>query len=339
VGKLQNAGLQPIIIVGGATSEIGDPTWKSTERVMLGREVIRSNAESILRKLRTLVKFVEPGDGSDDATNVAKLLNNSDWLSKINYMEFLRDFGSLFSVNKMLTMDSVSARLQKQHHISFLEFNYMLLQAYDFLHLFENHGCALQIGGADQWSNMIFGVDLIRRKTGKQAFGLSMPLLTTSSGKKMGKTENGAIWLDSELTNPFDFWQYWRNVDDNDVTKLLKLFTDIELEEIDAVGELVGTARINDWKIRLADEITSFVHNDADSDYPTFAIPNPVKIDEALVLAKLSDSKSAARRLIDGKGIKVDGNVVLDGRYVVAKNAVITAGKKRFVRIVVGRNA
>ncbi|MDR2598407.1 MAG: tyrosine--tRNA ligase, partial [Holosporales bacterium] len=238
VEKLQSFGHNPIIICGGATSRIGDPTWKDKQRVMMNDEMIAENTASILEKLRQLIEFEN-----------CKLLNNYTWLSELNYLEFLRDFGPLFSVNRMLAMDSVSTRLERQQHLSFLEFNYMLLQAYDFLYLFENYGCRMQIGGADQWANMISGVDLIRRKTEKQAIALSIPLLTTSDGGKMGKTTGGTVWLHQDLTSPFNFWQYWRNVDDRDVGKLLKLFTVLSPDEADEIADLAGSDKINEWKI------------------------------------------------------------------------------------------
>jgi tyrosyl-tRNA synthetase len=341
VNKLQAAGASPIIVAGGATGMIGDPTWKDSERVMLGRDSITENTKSILSKLKSLIKF----DGCKK--NKAVLFNNYDWLSHINYIDFIRDFGPLFSVNKMLAMDSVSARLERQQHLSFLEFNYMLLQAYDFWHLSESHGCSLQIGGADQWSNMLAGADLIKRKSGRQVSVMTLPLLTTSSGKKMGKTENGAVWLDSSITSHFDFWQYWRNVDDRDVVKLLKLFTNIDIAEINSASKLVGTEKINEWKVRLADEVTSFVHPDSniegiksgasgrlnDGDYQTFKIERAMQIDEALVIVQLAESKSAARRLIDGNGVKVDGKCVIDCRYTICQDAVVSVGKKRYVKI------
>ncbi|MDR3031402.1 MAG: tyrosine--tRNA ligase [Holosporales bacterium] len=342
VNKLQKAGLKPIVIIGGATSKIGDPTWKDKQRVMLDKNIIQNNTDSIMRKLSRLISF-------DDSKSSAKLLNNDEWLSKINYLEFLRDFGPMFSVNKMLAMDSVSLRLERKQHLSFLEFNYMLLQSYDFLHLFETHNCKLQIGGADQWSNMIFGVDLIRRKTGKQAFGMSMPLLTTSDGKKMGKTENGAIWLDENLTTPFNFWQYWRNVSDSDVSKLLKLFSDLDIDEIDS---FVRSEKINEAKCILADSITKFVHPDTDlrsikstsiglfgktfidvDSLEIFAIPLGTTIDSALVISKLAESKTAARNLINGKGVKIDGVVVEDYKTRLAQNSVLSVGKKKFAKV------
>jgi tyrosyl-tRNA synthetase len=344
IRKLQAAGAHPIVLVGGATSKIGDPTWKDKERVMLDYATVVENVRTITEKLRRLVKF-------DGCENSALLLNNDDWLSKLNYLEFLRDFGSLFSVNKMLTMDSVSRRLERQQHLSFLEFNYMLLQAYDFLYLFENHNCKVQIGGADQWSNMISGVDLIRRKTGQIAVGMSMPLLTNAEGKKMGKTEKGAVWMDEQLMSPFDFWQYWRNVDDRDVTKLMKLFTDLEVDEIERYEALVGHKEMNEAKIKLADEITTFVHpyvnleaihktaaglfggtGEVDN-VETFEIPTGTRIDKALVLTGLASSQTAARRLIDGQGVKIDGQTVKVYDALLEGEHIVSVGKKKFVRI------
>jgi tyrosyl-tRNA synthetase len=345
VKKLQLAGAKPIVIVGGATSKIGDPTWKDVERAMLDYSTILENIESITGKLRKLIKF-------DDCKNPAFLLNNEDWISKINYMEFLRDFGPLFSVNKMLTMDSVSMRLKRKQHLSFLEFNYMLLQAYDFLYLFENYGCKLQIGGADQWSNMIFGVDLIRRRTGKTAIGMSMPLLTNANGKKMGKTEKGTVWLDETLTSPFDFWQFWRNVDDRDLTKLLKLFTDIEITEIDKYESLIGKKEINEGKVLLANSITELVHPEVElqninktakglfekaeydlGNLEIFMIERTTKIDKVLVLINLAATQTTAKRLIDGKGVRIDGQIVDNYDKTLNQDCLISVGKKRFAKV------
>ena len=344
VTKLQSCGCKPIIICGGATSKIGDPTWKDKERKMLDYATFIQNSKALKNRLYEMIEF-------ENCKNSAVLLNNDDWISKINYMEFLRDFGPLFSVNKMLSMDSVRNRLERQQHLSFLEFNYMLLQSYDFYYLFEKHDCKLQIGGADQWSNMISGVDLIRRKTGKTAVGFSMPLLTTANGTKMGKTEAGAIWLDEKLTSHFDFWQYWRNVDDRDVTKLLKLFTDIPVDEIDRYEALVGTSDINQIKIVLADAITSFVHPKEDlksineKSKSLFAAENltdcaeefltakETRIDQFLKESGLAQSLSAARRLIDGKGVKIDGDIVTSYDTILESDKIVSVGKKKFLKV------
>ena len=344
INKLQKLGINAIIICGGATSKIGDPTWKDKERVMLDYQTVLENIKSITLKLKKLVKF-------DNCDNPVRMLNNDDWISKINYVEFLRDYGPMFSVNKMLTMDSVSNRLARQQHLSFLEFNYMLLQAYDFLYLFEKYNCQIQLGGADQWSNMISGVDLIRRKTGKIGIGMSMPLLTNADGKKMGKTEKGAVWMDEQLMSPFDFWQYWRNIDDRDVTKLMKLFTDIEVPEIEQFENLVGTQKMNEKKIMIADAITSMVHPDADletihntacglfnneqsniSCVTEFDITKNTRIDKALVITGLAQSQTAARRLIDGRGVKIDGKIIDRYDELLTSDCVLSVGKKKFAK-------
>lgn len=345
INKLQSLGIKPIIIAGGATSKIGDPTWKDKERVMLDYVTVINNMNSIIAKLKRLIKF-------DNCDNPAIILNNDDWISKINYMEFLRDYGPLFSVNKMLSMDSVSMRLERKQHLSFLEFNYMLLQAYDFLYLFKNYNCKLQIGGADQWSNMISGTDLIRRKTGKVAIGMSMPLLTSANGKKMGKTEKGAVWMDENLMSPFDFWQYWRNVDDRDVVKLMKLFSDIDIDEIEKYELLVGKKEINEIKILLANTITKLVHPEVDlniindsakglflenqlelENIEVFKLEKGINICKALVLTNLTNSLTSARRLIDGKGVKLNKQIVDSYDKTIDNNSILSVGKKKFVKV------
>jgi tyrosyl-tRNA synthetase len=346
VDELQKVGLRPIIVIGGATGKIGDPTWKDHQRAMLELDVIERNISAVVSKLRTLLQFGDTG-------NAAILLNNDDWISKLNYMDFLREYGPSFSVNKMLALDSISARLERQQHLSFLEFSYMLIQAYDFLYLFENYGCKVQLGGADQWANMIFGVDLIRRRTCQLAYGVSTPLLTNSHGLKMGKTEKGAIWLDENLTPVFEFWQYWRNVDDADVPKFLKLFADMSLDEINKCEELIGTATINDMKILLADSVTSFVHPTSDLQsikatasslfgdgcsnctqvINTFSLKRGTKICKALYDTKLATSLTAAKRLIDGHGVRIDGAVIEDYEAIIHDDCIISAGRKRFAKI------
>jgi tyrosyl-tRNA synthetase len=343
VSRLQKAGVKPIVLAGGATGKIGDPTWRDTQRVMLSQDTVSTNIKSIQSKLVELIKF-------DGIANCAVAVNNGDWISKINYMEFLRDFGPLFSINKMLTMDSVSSRLARQQHLSFLEFNYMLLQAYDFWYLFENYDCKIQMGGADQWSNMISGADLIRRKTGKSGVGWSLPLLTNADGKKMGKTESGAVWLDEKLTSPFDFWQYWRNVDDRDVARFLKLFTDMSTEEAEGYNGLVGSRGINEGKVRLADHLTAFVHPSAKLDriksmaegmsseheaVDTFSVDKGTKIDSVLLISKLAGSLTAAKRLVAGKGVRVDGRCVESYLETVSTDCTVSVGKKKFVRIII----
>ncbi|MBR1944582.1 MAG: tyrosine--tRNA ligase [Alphaproteobacteria bacterium] len=352
VKKLNDAGHKPIVLVGGATGKIGDPTWKETQRKMLDYNTILENIKSINQKLMSIFC-------SNINTNSITMVNNDDWLSKLNYMEFLRDFGPLFSVNKMLAMDSVSTRLERQQHLSFLEFNYMLLQAYDFLYLFENYNCTLQIGGQDQWSNIISGIDLIRRKQSisdaksdinkKEAYGLSIPLLLTSDGKKMGKTEGGTVWLDESMLSPFDFWQYWRNVDDKDVIKLMKLFTDLSLDEIKRFEKYVGTKEINEAKIILADAVTSFVHptvplddikssatgKNASNAIDTIQLDSPLQLDKALVKAGLAESATQAKQLITGNGVRIDDVVINDYKYIIEKSCLVSVGKKKLKQFII----
>ena len=342
VKKLHDAGHRPIVLTGGATGKIGDPTWKETQRKMLDYDTILDNIKSINTKLINIF-------GSNIKDNSIIMLNNDDWLSKLNYMEFLRDFGPLFSVNKMLTMDSISSRLQRQQHLSFLEFNYMLLQAYDFLYLFENYNCTLQIGGQDQWSNVISGIDLIRRKQEKEAYGLSIPLLLTSDGKKMGKSESGTVWLDENMLSPLDFWQYWRNVDDKDVIKLMKLFTDLSIDEIEKFTRYVGTKEINEAKIILADAVTLFVHPTVNLDdikiavsgknvseaIETVKLDAPLQLDKALVKAGLSESATQAKQLISGNGVRIDNVVISDYTYIIDKSCLVSVGKKKFKKFVI----
>lgn len=352
VKKLSDAGHKPIILVGGATGKIGDPTWKETQRKMLDYNTILENISSINNKLMSIF-------GSNMKSNSITIVNNDEWLSKLNYMEFLRDFGPLFSVNKMLAMDSVSSRLQRQQHLSFLEFNYMLLQAYDFLYLFENYNCTLQIGGQDQWSNIISGIDLIRRKQSisdstadinkKEAYGLSIPLLLTSDGKKMGKTEGGTIWLNENMLSPFDFWQYWRNVDDKDVIKLMKLFTDLSIDEINKFEQYIGNKEINEAKIILADAVTSFVHPTANindikaaasgrniSDaIDTVQLDSTLQLDKALVKAGLADSATQAKQLISGNGVRIDDVIISDYKYVIDKSCLVSVGKKKLKQFII----
>ncbi len=342
VKKLHDAGHKSIILIGGATGKIGDPTWKETQRKMLDYNTILDNIASINNKLMSIFC-------NNIQDNSITIVNNADWLSKLNYMDFLREFGPLFSVNKMLAMDSVSSRLQRQQHLSFLEFNYMLLQAYDFLYLFENYNCTLQIGGQDQWSNIISGVDLIRRKKEQEAYGLSIPLLLTSDGKKMGKSESGTVWLDENMLSPLDFWQYWRNVDDKDVVKLLKLFTDLSIDEIEKYNDYIGSKEINEGKIILADAVTSFVHPTANLEDIKLAasgktvsdameivkLDEPLSLDKALVKAGLSESATQAKQLISGNGVRIDDIVINDYKYVIDRLCVVSVGKKKFKKFVI----
>ncbi|NLW79862.1 MAG: tyrosine--tRNA ligase [Ruminococcaceae bacterium] len=342
---LQKAGHQPVALLGGATTMIGDPTGKSDMRQMLTREEIDHNAQCFVKQMS---KFIEFGAGK------AFMVNNADWLLDLKYMEFLRDIGIHFSVNKMLTTEAFKARMERG--LSFMEFNYMLLQSYDFLHLFRTHGCTMQFGGNDQWANIISGVDLIRRKEGAETFGLTFTLLTTREGKKMGKTEQGAVWLDPDKTSPYDFFQYWRNIDDGDVTNCMKLLTEIPLDEIDAVDAQDG-ASINAAKERLAHELTRVVHSQADADraletarslfsgkgdsanMPATVLAadqlqdGGITVLDLLVACGLTQSKGEGRRLVEQGGISLDDVKVTDIAHVVpqaalADGVVIKKGKK-----------
>ena len=246
---LQKYGHRPIVLLGGGTTRIGDPSGKEETRKILSEEQIKSNIESIKKVFEIFLK-------SDDKNLKPIFVNNNDWLGKLNYINFLRDIGKHFTINKMLSFDSVKIRLEREQSLSYMEFNYMILQAYDFLELNKKNNCNLQIGGSDQWGNIVNGVELIKRYSGKKTFGLTTPLLTTSSGTKMGKTEDGAIWLDKKMLKSYDYWQFWRNTDDKDVIKFLKMFTDIELSEI----EKIKNENINNLKILLADRTTTMLH-------------------------------------------------------------------------------
>jgi tyrosyl-tRNA synthetase len=250
--RLQQAGGKPIVLLGGGTTRVGDPSGKDEARQLLSEAQIAANTESIRGVFE---KFIEFGDGPSDAI----MIDNSDWLVPLNYLEFLRDVGRHLSVNRMLTMDSVKLRLEREQNLSFLEFNYMILQAYDFVELYRRFGCRLQMGGSDQWGNIVNGVDLGRRMDGVELFGLTQPLITTASGAKMGKTAQGAVWLNADMLSPYDYWQYWRNTEDADVGRFLKLFTDLPLEEIARLEALQG-AEINDAKKMLATEATAMLH-------------------------------------------------------------------------------
>jgi tyrosyl-tRNA synthetase len=331
----QQYGHTPIILLGGATSKIGDPSEKDESRKLLTEEDIQRNFNGIKQ---VFDKFI-------DLDN-AIMLNNDDWLGNINYIPFLRDYGRHFSVNRMLSFDSVKTRLEREQNLSFLEFNYMIFQAYDFLHLSREHDCMLQMGGSDQWSNILNGADLARRIDGKTIYGLTTPLLTTSSGKKMGKTEQGAVWLNDDKIAPYDYWQYWRNTEDADVIKFLKLFTDLPLDEIAKLGEL-GGSEVNEAKIILANEATKmlhgktaandaqqtatkvFEHGSAGGDLPSFEIQKSqldagFTLVEALKLCGFAKSNGEARRTITGRGARVN-NETIDDEKALLSNEMIDA--------------
>ncbi|WP_413708533.1 tyrosine--tRNA ligase [Rhizobium sp. Rhizsp82] len=330
--RLQQAGHKPIVLIGGGTTRIGDPSFRSEVRPMLTDEQIASNIAGIRKVFDRLLVF---GDGPTDAV----MVNNADWLDNIRWIDMLRDVGRHFSVNRMLSFDSVRTRLEKQENLSFLEFNYMILQAFDFLELSRRTGCRLQMGGADQWGNIINGIELVRRTEGQEVFGMTAPLVATSSGAKMGKTAAGAVWLNEDRLSSYDYWQFWRNTEDADVVRFLKLFTDLPMDEINSLGRVEG-AELNAVKERLANEATSlahgadaarhaaatarqtFEHGEAAQGLPTLQLDDEersagVSLVDLLVRTGLSSSKSEARRAIASRGVRLDGNVVEDLDLVV----------------------
>src|SRR5580704_7907275 len=253
---MQQTGHRPIALMGGGTTRVGDPSGKDESRRLLTDQIINDNLKSIRQIFSRFLRF---GDGQTPGKNDAVMANNADWLNTLNYIDFLRDIGRYFSINRMLSFDSVKLRLERQQELSFLEFNYMILQAYDFVELYRRYGCVLQLGGSDQWGNIVNGIDLGRRLHNAQLFALTAPLITTSSGAKMGKTAAGAVWLNAELLSPYEYWQYWRNTEDADVARFLKLFTVLPLDEIERLAALKG-ADINEAKKILATEATALVH-------------------------------------------------------------------------------
>ncbi len=348
---LQEAGHKPMALLGGATTMVGDPTGKSDMRKMLTREEIDYNAQCFKRQME---KFIEFGEGK------AQMVNNADWLLPLNYMEFLRDIGVHFSVNKMLATEAFKARMERG--LTFMEFNYMLLQSYDFLYLHRTYGCRMQFGGNDQWGNILSGVDLIRRKEGAEAYGLTFTLLTTKEGKKMGKTEKGTVWLDPNKTSPYDFFQYWRNIDDGDVQNCMRLLTNIPLDEIAAVQENDG-ASINAAKEKLAYELTRVVHSKEEADKALqtarelfsgggaakdMPFTNLAKeqfsngaigLLDLLLACGLAPSKKEARRLVEQGGIVLNDEKVGDTAALISEEQfkdgiVIRKGKKVYHRAV-----
>lgn len=354
--RFQQAGHRPVVLVGGGTGMVGDPTGKDAQRNMLTEEVIAKNIDGIKG---TFSKFIHFGDGNQDAI----MVNNADWLKKFGYLEFLRDFGPHFTINRMLAFDSVKSRLDREQPLTFLEFNYMLLQGVDFLQLSRDYDVRLQMGGSDQWGNILNGVELGRRIDAKPLFGLTCPLLLNSAGKKMGKTKSGAVWLDADLMSPYDFWQYWRNVDDADVGKLLRMITDVSMDEIRRLEALEG-AEINDAKKVLANEITALVHGAEAAknaqetaekmfeqgrigdDLPRFEVARSelkegIKAYEALVLTNLCSSNGDARRQIKGGGGRVNGTAFADANQLVTLDDIndedvimISLGKKKHTLII-----
>ena len=340
--RLQQAGHKPIVLMGGGTTKVGDPSGKDESRQLLTHEQIQANIAGIRKVFERFVTF---GDGPADAV----MLDNDDWLSKLEYVPFLRDIGRHFTINRMLTFDSVRLRLEREQPLTFLEFNYMILQAYDFLELSRRAQCRLQMGGSDQWGNIVNGMELTRRVDGTEMFGLTTPLITTADGAKMGKTAQGAVWLSDEQLSPYDYWQFWRNTDDGDVARFLKLFTDLPLEEIGRLTN-AGGAAINDAKVALATAATAMLHGNeaaraaeetaratfaggAGGDLPTLETDDDdLPIVSILIGLGFVDSKAEARRKIGEGAVRVDGEVVSDPMAVIATAAEpvkISLGKKK----------
>ena len=353
--RLQQAGHRPIVLMGGGTTKVGDPTGKDESRKLLSDETIQSNITTIKTVFERFLRF---GDGPTDAI----MVDNDEWLSKFGYVQFLRDYGTHFTVNRMLAFDSVKLRLEREQPMTFLEFNYMLMQAVDFLELNRRFGCTLQMGGSDQWGNILNGVELTRRVDQKAAFGLTTPLLATASGAKMGKTAAGAVWLNADLLSPYDYWQFWRNAEDADVGRFLRLFTDLPLEEVQRLENLPG-AQINDAKKVLADEATAMLHGAEaartargaaekafeqgalSADLPTVEVPAAdmeagVPIANLATTAGLTASNGEARRLAQGGGLRLNDQQVQDGMRLVTSADLnadgvlkLAAGKKKIVLV------
>lgn len=349
---LQKHGHQPIVLLGGGTTRIGDPSGKDKTRAILDEKTIEKNILNIKKIFKTFLD-------SKNKNTKPIFVNNYKWLKELNYISFLRDIGKHFTINKMLSFDSVKLRLEREQSLSYMEFNYMILQAYDFLELNNKENCLLQIGGSDQWGNIVNGVDLIKRYSNNQAYGLTTPLITLSSGAKMGKTESGAIWLDKKLLSPYDYWQFWRNTDDKDVLKFLRIFTDIELQEI----EKIKNKNINELKILLANLCTEMLHGDKQSKLSeetakkTFEekstgsglpiikinqnqIDQKIDIINLIVLSKLETSKSEIRRIINNNGVKINNAIVNDNKFLIKNNLFnnektlkLSLGKKRHVKV------
>ena len=340
--RLQQAGHKPVVVMGGGTTRIGDPTGKDEVRKMLTDETIESNINSIRTAFERFLTF---GDGPTDAV----MVNNHDWLGKLGYIELLQQVGTHFTINRMLTFDSVKLRLEREQPMTFLEFNYMILQGYDFRHLSKTMGVRLQMGGSDQWGNIINGMELARRMDGAEVFGLTTPLITKADGSKMGKSVSGAIWLNREQLPDYDYWQFWRNTDDRDVGRFLRLFTDLPLDEI-ARLEALGGSEINVAKIALANAATelcrgadaatlaaetarkTFEEGSSGGDLPAFVASSDISVIDALVGLNFVTSKKEARRMIQGGGARVDGEAIVDEDAVIARRSdpvKISAGKKK----------
>jgi len=354
---LQRSGHKPIVLLGGGTTKVGDPTGKDASRKMLTDADIQANIDGIRGVFDKFLKF---GDGATDAS----MVNNDEWLNSLKYLEFLRDYGTLFTINRMMSFESVKLRLSRENPLTFLEFNYMILQAYDFLELNRRYGCTLQLGGSDQWGNMVNGVELTRRANKQQVFAMTAPLITTSDGKKMGKSEGGAMWLNEDMLPPYDYWQFWRNTNDDDVGRFLKLFTELPIEKCDELASKKG-AEINDSKKVLADECTRLLHGDsvlksihetaaavfaggkgAVQDLPKIQLTADeagagVPLIDLYVKLGFASSKSDARKLMQGGGARVNDEQVQDIKFTVTAEAIkdqggalkISMGKKKHAMV------
>ena len=353
---LQKTGHKPITLMGGGTTKVGDPSFRSDERPLLGPDQIQSNIDGMQQVFARYLSY-------SDTPNGAIMLNNAEWLDNLNYLEFLRDIGRHFSVNRMLSFESVKSRLDREQSLSFLEFNYMILQAYDFLELNRRYGCLLQMGGSDQWGNIVNGIDLTRRVLDHEIYGLTSPLLTTSDGKKMGKSQGGAMWLNADMLSPYDFWQFWRNTTDADTGRFLKLYTELPVDECERLGALQGS-EINEAKIILANEVTSLLHGVeaakaaeatakevfekgiAGGDLPRLTLSadelgDGISVVQIFVRSGLAATGKEAKRLIADNGAKIDDEAVTDaGKLITAADLSsplkLSAGKKRHAIVELG---
>ncbi len=348
---LQKHGHRPIVLLGGGTTRIGDPSGKDKTRTILSEDEIEKNINNIEKILKNFL------DDKDPKTKPI-FVNNYSWLKDLNYISFLRNIGKHFTINKMLSFDSVKTRLEREQSLSYMEFNYMILQAYDFLELNKKENCVLQIGGSDQWGNIVNGVDLIKRYSNNHVYGLTTPLITLASGAKMGKTESGAIWLDKKFLPAYDYWQFWRNIDDRDVLKFIKIFTNLSIDEI----EKIKNKDINQLKITLANEATSMLHGEKDakaseetakktfsenslgSELPSISIDKnqldkKISIIDLILLSKLETSKSEIRRLIKANGVKINNQPLADEKLTITKDLFkdnivkLSLGKKRHIKV------
>ncbi|MFD0908896.1 tyrosine--tRNA ligase [Ruegeria arenilitoris] len=345
----QKLGHKPITLMGGGTTKVGDPSFRSDERPLLGPEQIDANIAGMQKVFDKYLSY-------DDSDTGALMLNNAEWLDDLNYLDFLRDIGRHFSVNRMLSFESVKSRLDREQSLSFLEFNYMILQAYDFLELNRRYSCILQMGGSDQWGNIVNGIDLTRRVLDHEIYGLTTPLLTTSDGRKMGKSQGGAIWLNGDMLSPYEFWQFWRNTTDADVGRFLKIFTELPVDECDRMGALQGS-EINEAKIRLANEVTTLLHGaeaaakaeatarevfekgGVGGDLPTLTLTaedlgDGISVVQLIVKSGLAKSGKEAKRLISENGARLDDAPLTDAGLMIDAAALsspikLSAGKKR----------